>query len=333
MFDDRSILITGGTGTFGQRAVHTLLTRFAPRRLVVFSRDEHKQHEMARVHDAPCMRFFLGDVRDRSRLTDAMHGIDFVIHAAALKHVGAAEYNPTESIRTNIMGAENIVHAALANDVDRVIAMSTDKAVNPVNLYGATKLVADKLIAAANNIAGTRRTRFAVVRYGNVAGSRGSVVPFFRELIDGGADHLPITDPRMTRFWLAAQTGVDFVLDAFQRMLGGEVLIPRAPSLRIVDLATAMAPGLPQRVIGIRPGEKLHEVLCPRDEAHRTLAFPRHYVIRPAIALNREESDYAQNGVGERGTPVPDDFSYQSDANDERLDVAALRALPELAAR
>ena len=247
MFNDKSILITGGTGSFGRKWVGNLLQNFKPRRLVVYSRDELKQYEMQQEFDQPAMRYFIGDVRDGERLRTAMKGIDFVIHAAALKQVPAAEYNPMECIKTNIHGAENVIQAALEADVDKVIALSTDKAANPINLYGATKLASDKLFVAANNMAGGHRTTFSVVRYGNVVGSRGSIVPFFNRLLAEGADHLPITDPRMTRFWITLQQGVDFVLKSFERMSGGEIFVPKIPSMRIIDLATAMAPNVPDQ--------------------------------------------------------------------------------------
>ena len=256
MFDNKSILITGGTGSFGKQFVKMILGRYKPKRLIIYSRDELKQSEMADRFNADCMRYFLGDVRDRERLVQAMYQVDYVIHAAALKQVPAAEYNPTECIKTNIHGAENVIHAALANEVEKVIALSTDKAANPVNLYGATKLASDKLFVAANNISGGHRTRFAVVRYGNVVGSRGSVVPLFKRLIQEGSPHLPITDERMTRFWITLTQGVDFVLKGFERMSGGEIFVPRIPSVRIVDLGTAMAPKIPQKIVGIRPGKR-----------------------------------------------------------------------------
>lgn len=324
MFDGKSILITGGTGSFGKRYVSTLLERYEPRRLVIYSRDELKQYEMQQRFDQPCMRYFIGDVRDRERLVQAMRGIDLVIHAAALKQVPAAEYNPTECIKTNIHGAENVIHAALENDVERVIALSTDKAANPINLYGATKLASDKLFVAANNMAGGHRTRFAAVRYGNVVGSRGSVVPFFRQLIDRGADHLPITDERMTRFWITLQQGVDFVLKNFERMHGGEIFVPRIPSIRITDLARAMAPSLPTRVVGIRPGEKLHEIMCPADDSHLTIEFDQHYVIAPTIRFTQRNNDFALSGLGEKGTPVPQGFEYNSGTNPQFLSVPEL---------
>jgi len=331
MFDSKSILITGGTGSFGKKYVKTLLERYKPRRLVVYSRDELKQYEMQQVFNDPCMRYFIGDVRDRSRLTQAMRGVDFVIHAAALKQVPAAEYNPTECIKTNIYGAENVIHAALANEVQQVIALSTDKAANPINLYGATKLASDKLFVAANNMAGGHRTIFSVVRYGNVVGSRGSVVPFFRKLITQGADHLPITDERMTRFWITLQQGVDFVLKNFERMRGGEIFVPKIPSVRIIDLAEAMAPGMPTKVVGIRPGEKLHEVMCPADDSHLTLGFEGHYVIAPTITFVSRSNEFRTNNIGESGKPVPQGFEYNSGTNPQFLDVPQIAEFNRLA--
>ncbi|MDP2808958.1 MAG: UDP-N-acetylglucosamine 4,6-dehydratase (inverting) [Rhodocyclaceae bacterium] len=325
MFDDRSVLITGGTGSFGRLYARTILERHKPRRVVIYSRDELKQFEMQQEFNASCMRYFIGDVRDGERLAQAMNGIDFVIHAAALKQVPAAEYNPMECIKTNIHGAENVIKAALANNVDKVIALSTDKAANPINLYGATKLASDKLFVAANNMAGSSRTRFAVVRYGNVVGSRGSVVPFFKKLIDDGAERLPITDPRMTRFWITLQEGVDFVLANFSRMRGGEIFVPRIPSVRIPDLAEAMAPGLPTRIVGIRPGEKLHETMCPADDSHLTLEFADHFVIQPSIRFFGLDIDYRKNGLGEGGMPVAQGFEYNSGTNPHFLNVAEIR--------
>lgn len=331
MFNDKSILITGGTGSFGKQYVKTLLERYQPRRLVIYSRDELKQYEMAQQFHAPCMRYFIGDVRDRERLTQATRGVDYVIHAAALKQVPAAEYNPTECIKTNVHGAENVIAAALANEVEKVIALSTDKAANPINLYGATKLASDKLFVAANNLAGGHRTRFAAVRYGNVVGSRGSVVPLFRKRIAEGADHLPITDPEMTRFWITLQQGVDFVLTNFARMKGGELFVPKIPSVRVVDLASAMAPGLPQKYIGIRPGEKLHEVMCPADDSHLTLEFADHFVITPTI-LFTEPRDFRSNALGEVGQPVERGFEYHSGRNPHFLTIDEIIAFNELAA-
>ncbi|MDZ4363650.1 UDP-N-acetylglucosamine 4,6-dehydratase (inverting) [Brevundimonas sp.] len=331
MFDEKSILITGGSGSFGQMYVRRILQTYRPRRLIVYSRDELKQFEMQQAFNDPCMRYFLGDVRDKERLIQATRDVDFIIHAAAMKQVPASEYNPTECIRTNVNGAENVIAAALENNVDRVIALSTDKAANPINLYGATKLCSDKLFVAANNMAGGRRTRFSVVRYGNVVGSRGSVVPFFARLIADGAASLPITDPRMTRFWISLEQGVDFVLKNFERMHGGEIFIPRIPTVRIMDLAQAMAPGHPTHVIGIRPGEKLHEIMCPADDSHLTYGFEDHYVIAPSIRFFHADMDYSTNALGERGALVPSGFEYNSGTNPEVLDVETLRAFNALA--
>jgi UDP-N-acetylglucosamine 4,6-dehydratase/5-epimerase len=326
MFDDKSILITGGSGSFGKMYIRAILARFKPRRLIVYSRDELKQFEMQHEFTDPCMRFFLGDVRDRERLIQATRGVDFIIHAAAMKQVPAAEYNPTECIRTNISGAENVIAAALANDVDRVIALSTDKAANPINLYGATKLVSDKLFVAANNMAGSHKTRFAVVRYGNVVGSRGSVLPFFQKLMAEGAESLPITDPRMTRFWISLDQGVKFVLTNFQRMQGGEIFIPKIPSVRIMDLAEALAPGMATHVVGVRPGEKLHEIMCPADDSHLTYDFADHYVIAPTIRFHNVASDFAHNAMGETGERVEPGFEYNSGSNPHFLTVEETRA-------
>jgi len=320
MFNDRSILVTGGTGSFGKKFIRTLIQRYRPRRIVVFSRDELKQYEMQQDFPETCMRFFLGDVRDRERLVQAMRGIDFVVHAAALKQVPAAEYNPGEFIRTNVNGAENVIHAAIENGVEKVIALSTDKAASPINLYGATKLMSDKLFVAANNIAGGHRTRFSVVRYGNVVGSRGSVVPFFLKLIAEGSKELPITDARMTRFWITLQHGVNFVLQGFDRMYGGELFVPKIPSVKIVDLASAMAPGLPQNIIGIRPGEKLHELMISRDDSLHTLDFHDHFVICPAIRFI-ETGDYSVNALGEHGTLATEGFKYSSNINPHFLGI------------
>jgi UDP-N-acetylglucosamine 4,6-dehydratase len=326
MFNDKSVLITGGTGSFGKQFVRSILAKYKPKRVVIYSRDELKQFEMQQEFNAPAMRYFIGDVRDRERLVQAMRGIDYVIHAAALKQVPAAEYNPMECIKTNIHGAENVIHAAIENRVEKVIALSTDKAANPINLYGATKLASDKLFVAANNIAGSRNTRFSVVRYGNVVGSRGSVVPLFRRLISEGARDLPITDPRMTRFWITLQQGVDFVFRNFERMHGGEIFVPKIPSARIVDLAAAMAPDLPIKVIGIRPGEKLHEIMCPTDDSHLTLEFHDHYVIRPTI-IYAFEANYTTNAVREEGTPVSEGFEYHSGSNPHFLSVEELTTM------
>ncbi len=326
MFNDKSVLITGGTGSFGKMFIKMLLKRYRPKRVVVFSRDELKQFEMQQDFNAPQMRYFLGDVRDRERMVQAMRGIDFVIHAAALKQVPAAEYNPTECIKTNIHGAENVIFAALENGVEKVIALSTDKAANPINLYGATKLVSDKLFVAANNLAGGHKTRFSVVRYGNVVGSRGSVVPFFDKLIASGATELPITHERMTRFWITLPEGVEFVFKNFARMQGGEIFVPKIPSANMTDLAAAMAPGLPIKIVGIRPGEKLNEIMCPSDDSHLTLEFHDHFVIRPSITFTFS-SDYTTNLIGETGQPVAQGFEYNSGNNPHFLSVEELRAM------
>jgi UDP-N-acetylglucosamine 4,6-dehydratase len=330
MFDEKSILITGGTGSFGRQYVKTLLSRYRPRRLVIYSRDELKQYEMQQEFSQPCMRYFIGDVRDRERMTMAMKDVDFVIHAAALKQVPAAEYNPMECIKTNIHGAENVIQAALANNVEKVMALSTDKAASPINLYGATKLVSDKLFVAANNVVGAHRTRFSVVRYGNVVGSRGSVVPFFRKLIADGSAQLPITDANMTRFWITLQQGVDFVLKNFERMYGGEIFVPKIPSVRVVDLARAMAPSIPHKIIGIRPGEKLHEVMCPADDSHLTLEFTDHFVIRPTIQFSNE-SNFARNRINEEGHAVDQGFEYHSGKNKHFLSIDEIKKINHIA--
>jgi UDP-N-acetylglucosamine 4,6-dehydratase len=278
---------------------------------------------MAQRFNDPCMRYFIGDVRDLSRLESAMNSVDYVVHAAALKHVPIAEYNPMECIKTNINGAQNVIEACLHCEVSHVIALSTDKAASPINLYGATKLASDKLFVAANNIRGGKDIRFSVVRYGNVLGSRGSVVPFFQKLIAEGATELPITDERMTRFWITLQEGVDFVLKNFQRMHGGEIFIPKIPSMKVVDVATAIAPDMPHKNVGIRPGEKMHEVMCPRDDSHLTLEFHDHYVIKPSIQFT-DSADFTKNNCGEIGVPVDYGFKYSSETNTQWLSPEAL---------
>ncbi|CVK19890.1 UDP-N-acetylglucosamine 4,6-dehydratase (inverting) [Sporomusa sphaeroides] len=329
MFNDKSVLITGGTGSFGKKFIELLLKKYNPKKIIVFSRDELKQFEMQQVFNQPCMRYFIGDVRDEYRLEQAMYGLDYVVHAAALKQVPAAEYNPMECIKTNVNGAQNVINAAIKCGVKKVIALSTDKAANPINLYGATKLCSDKLFTAANNLVGDRPTRFSVVRYGNVVGSRGSVVPFFKNLIKQGATELPITDERMTRFWLKLEDGVEFVLKSFERMQGGEVFIPKIPSMRIMDLAEAIAPGVRTKIIGIRPGEKLHEIMCPSDSYYETLEFADHYVIQPSINF-AHDTDYTKNVMGETGKPVPDGFEYNSGTNPHFLTIEELREMNNL---
>ncbi|WP_284246576.1 UDP-N-acetylglucosamine 4,6-dehydratase (inverting) [Thalassotalea insulae] len=326
MFDNKSILITGGTGSFGKKYVETLLNTCSPRKIIIYSRDELKQFEMQQVYNAPCMRYFIGDVRDKERLNRAMRGVDFIIHAAAMKQVPAAEYNPMECVKTNINGAENVIDAALNNNVEKVIALSTDKAANPVNLYGATKLASDKIFVAANNISGGHRTKFSVVRYGNVVGSRGSVLPFFEKLITENTDHLPITHQEMTRFWISLQQGVDFVLKNFERMFGGEIFVPKIPSINIVDLAKAIAPNLPHKIIGIRPGEKLHEVMCPADDSYHTYEYEDHFVIAPTIIFSSRSNDFTVNAINEKGKPVVHGFEYNSKSNNHYLSIDEIKA-------
>ncbi len=323
----KSILVTGGTGSFGQLFVRTVLQRYKPRRVIVFSRDELKQYEMAlslSPEAYPALRYFIGDVRDADRLDMALREVDVVVHAAALKQVPTAEYNPFECIQTNVIGAENVVRAALRNNVRRVIALSTDKAANPINLYGASKLASDKIFVAANNMRGTIDIAFAVVRYGNVMGSRGSVIPFFRKLIDEATDHLPITDPEMTRFWITLQQGVDFVLSCLALTRGGELFVPKIPSMKITDLATFMAPDLPQKTVGIRPGEKIHEVLITEEDSRNTYELPDRYLILPDFRK------YTRPEAGDLGAmPVKPGFRFSSDNNSDWLDQARLAAMIE----
>jgi UDP-N-acetylglucosamine 4,6-dehydratase len=326
MFDGTSVLITGGTGSFGKEFIREMLQRFRPRRLIVYSRDELKQYEMQQEFRSECMRYFIGDVRDAERLRVAMRDVDFVVHAAALKQVPAAEYNPMECIKTNVLGASNVIGAAIENGVRKVVALSTDKAANPINLYGATKLCSDKLFIAANNITGHLRTRFAVVRYGNVAGSRGSVIPLFRRLVREHVPEIPVTDSRMTRFWITLPQGVDFVLKAFERMQSGEIFVPKIPSARITDIAEAVAPGIPVKIIGIRPGEKLHEVMCPADDSHLVLEYRDHFVISPAITF-QTPVDYLNNPVGEAGCAVSSGFEYSSGTNPVFMSVRDIREM------
>jgi UDP-N-acetylglucosamine 4,6-dehydratase/5-epimerase len=325
MFDNSVILITGGTGSFGRKYTKILLERYKPKKIIIFSRDELKQYEMSQLYNDKCMRYFIGDVRDLERVKQATRNVDYIIHAAALKQVPAAEYNPMECIKTNIMGAENIIKASLDNGVKKVIALSTDKAANPINLYGATKLASDKLFVAANNMAGDLPTRFSVVRYGNVVGSRGSVVPFFKKLINENADYLPITHNEMTRFWISLKEGVDFVLKNFERMHGGEIFIPKIPSARITDLAASLAPKMKQEVIGIRPGEKLHETMCPVDDSHLTLEFDNHFVITPSIVFSVANNKFQKSAIGEEGFPVKQGFQYNSGTNEHFLSIEELK--------
>ena len=327
--NDKSVLVTGGTGSFGKHFIKTVIAQYKPRRLIVFSRDELKQFEMAQdfpIEKFPFIRYFIGDVRDRDRLDLALRDVDYVVHAAAMKQVTTAEYNPFECIRTNVFGAENVVSAALRRGVKRVVALSTDKAANPINLYGASKLASDKIFVAANNLAGAEGTRFSVVRYGNVFGSRGSVVPFFKKLAEDGAESLPITDERMTRFWITLTQGVNFVLSSMEMMRGGEIYVPKIPSTTMPDLARLISPGMKQHVIGIRPGEKLHETMIPADDAHCTVEFEDRYVILASFAAAAREA-YLHRGA----KPVADGFSYSSDSNPETLDARGLQTLLQMA--
>ena len=311
----KTILITGGTGSFGKAFVKHVLNKFEPKKLIVFSRDEYKQYNMAQKYNDSCMRYFIGDVRDKSRLTMAMRDVDIVVHAAALKHVPVAEYNPFECIHTNVLGAENIVTAALACSVKKVIALSTDKAVNPINIYGASKLAADKILVAANALSGNSATRFSIVRYGNVIGSRGSIIPYFKQLLDDGCESLPITDKRMTRFWITMEQGVNFVLNSIDMMYGGEVFIPKMPSMKIEDMVSAIAPNVSSHVIGIRPGEKLHEVLITSDDTSKIVEQDERFVICPS-QYPEVAQKYIENGANQ----MPEDFNYSSDSNEDWLD-------------
>ena len=322
MLNNKKILITGGTGSFGKKAVEIILKKYQPTKLIVFSRDELKQFEMAQQFPDSkygCMRYFIGDVRDKERLYRALDGVDYIIHAAALKQVPAAEYNPFEAVKTNILGAQNLINVAIDRKVNKVIALSTDKAANPINLYGATKLCSDKLFIAGNSYVGRDDTVFSVVRYGNVLGSRGSVIPFFLNKKETGI--LPITDPKMTRFWITLQQGVDFVLKALERMVGGELYVPKIPSTTIMDMAKAICPECKTEVIGIRPGEKLHEVMIPRDDARNTIEFSDYYIIKPQFRYfdRRFKDNMCQS--------VPDDFEYRSDTNLWRMTVEEIRKI------
>lgn len=326
MLNNKSVLITGGTGSFGKKFVETILQRYPDvKRIVIYSRDELKQFELRQKYPHskyPRLRFFIGDVRDGERLKRACEGIDVIIHAAAIKQVDTAEYNPEECIKTNVNGAQNVINAALATGVKHVVALSTDKACAPINLYGATKLTSDKLFTAANNIAGKNPIKFSVVRYGNVMGSRGSVIPFFISKRDGGATELPITDMRMTRFNISLQEGVDLVLWAIENHLGGEIFIPKIPSYHIKDVATAIAPGLPQIEVGIRPGEKLHEEMITVTDALNTIDIGKYYAILPSVSFKYEKEDYVKHHGGK---PVPFGFHYSSDNNEEWETVESMR--------
>ena len=316
--EQKSILITGGTGSFGKSFVRYVLENFNPKRIIVFSRDELKQFEMDKEFNSPILRFFIGDVRDKNRLYRAFAGVDYVVHAAALKQVPACEYNPFEAIKTNILGAQNIIEAAIDCGIRRVVALSTDKAANPVNLYGATKLCSDKLFISGNSYAGSQDTRFCVVRYGNVIGSRGSVIPLFKKMRESGV--ITITDARMTRFWITLEQGIKLVLNSMDRMQGGEIFVPKIPSMKVTDLAKAVAPNCRHEYIGIRPGEKLHEVMIPEDDARNTIEMDNFYIIKPEFPW------WGRNNWS-GGKPVPNDFRYASDTNDRWLTVDELRKM------
>lgn len=318
ILQNKTVLVTGGTGSFGKKFIRTALEQHV-KKVIVFSRDELKQYEMAKEFTDPRVRFFIGDVRDKDRLYRAFDGVDIVIHAAAMKHVEACEYNPFEAVKTNIHGAQNIIEAAIDRRVEKVIALSTDKACSPINLYGATKLASDKLFVAANSYVGDKETRFAVVRYGNVVGSRGSVVPFFQKVKETGT--LPVTDERMTRFWITLDQGVQFVLDGLVNMRGGEIFVPKIPSMNVVDLAKAIAPECEIKIVGIRPGEKLHEAMITEDDARRTVEFETYYVIQPEFPWWSEERH--------EGKILPDGFKYTSDLNEDWLKIEQLRELVE----
>jgi len=324
MFDDKSVLITGGTGSFGKKFTRYLFENHKPKKVVIFSRDEFKQFEMSATFHEPEyeIRYFIGDVRDKERLYRSFEGIDYVIHAAALKQVPAAEYNPFEAVKTNILGAQNIIDAAIDRGVKKVIALSTDKAVSPINLYGATKLAMEKLLIAANSYVGTKETCFSVVRYGNVIGSRGSVIPYFKKFSNNGGGKLPITDERMTRFWITLQQGVELVAKAAYEAVGGEVFVPKIPSMKVLDLGMAVAPGCEYEVVGIRPGEKLHESLISKDEGRNTVDMEEYYVILPLFANGSKKfhkySKYPRMGEG---------FSYRSDRNPSWLSVGDIDRL------
>lgn len=322
MLTEKTILITGGTGSFGKKCTSIILKRYKPKKLIIFSRDELKQFEMAQEFPDSkygCMRYFIGDVRDKERLDRAFHGVDYVIHAAALKQVPAAEYNPFEAVKTNILGAQNVINVAIDQGVKKVIALSTDKAANPINLYGATKLCSDKLFIAGNSYVGQDHSIFSVVRYGNVAGSRGSVIPFFLKCKENGI--LPITDPRMTRFWITLEQGVNFVLSSMEKMIGGELFVPKLPSMNIMALAKIIAPECKTEIIGIRPGEKLHEVMIPRDDSRRTLEYNNHYIIQPDFHFWKRRYN------ADDGKSVAEDFEYNSGTNPWQLTESAMKEI------
>lgn len=326
MLNNKTILVTGGTGSFGKCFTKYVLTHYQPKKIIIYSRDEFKQYlmqdEFKEYNKSNQLRFFIGDVRDKSRLQRAMEGVDYVIHAAALKQVPACEYNPSEAIKTNIHGAQNVIDASLdSGTVKKVVALSTDKAVNPVNLYGGTKLVSDKLFIAANAYAGAKDISFSIVRYGNVAGSRGSIIPLFRNIIQNGGNELPITDFRMTRFWISLTQGVELVIKALEEATGGETFISKIPSFKVTDLAEAMCPGCKMKEIGIRPGEKLHEIMVTVEDSYMTYEYDKHFIVYPQVTWNDRQK------INISGKKVADGFSYSSGNNTEWLSVEQIREL------
>jgi UDP-N-acetylglucosamine 4,6-dehydratase len=326
LFNNKSILITGGTGSFGKNFVRLVLKRFKPKKVIIYSRDEQKQFEMFQEFKKfeSSLRYFIGDVRDHQRLKLAMNGVDYVVHAAAMKHVPAAEYNPQECIKTNVLGAENVINASIECKVKKVIALSTDKAANPINLYGATKLAADKLFISANNLVGKGVTKFSVVRYGNVIGSRGSVLPFFSNLLKNKQKFLPITDKRMTRFWISLDEGVNFVFQSFRIMLGGEIFVPKIPSIRIIDLAKALNPKILLKIVGIRPGEKIHELLSVKDESRNTYELKNFYFILPSTLTENKKKLFLKNYKAKK---VKENFEYSSGTNKSFLSINQIRKI------
>tara|TARA_E500000178_G_C17028355_1_gene759197 strand:- start:59 stop:1057 length:999 start_codon:yes stop_codon:yes gene_type:complete len=329
MFNNKSILITGGTGSFGQSFTDYIVKNYKPKKLIIFSRDEFKQYTMSEkypVKKYKFLRFFIGDVRDKDRLKMATKNLDYIVHTAALKQVNTAEYNPQEFIQTNIQGAQNVIEAALQNNVKKIIALSTDKAANPINLYGATKLVSDKVFIAANNLSGNQSTRFSIVRYGNVLNSRGSVVPFFKNLSKNQSKEFPITHEEMTRFWISLKDSVKFVIDCVRVMKGGEIFVPKIPSVKIVDIAKAINPNMKLKIVGLRPGEKLHEILCPADSSHLTIEFKKYFIIKPEIVFFNEKINYLTNIDREKGKIIKKRFEYNSINNPEFLTIKQIKS-------
>jgi len=330
MFNRKTILITGGTGSFGNKFVEIFSKKYKPKKIIIYSRDEYKQDIMSRkfpITKFPFIRYLLGDVRDLERLKIAMRDVDYVVHAAALKQVPAAEYNPMEFIKTNIHGAENVINAAIASNVKKTIALSTDKAANPINLYGATKLASDKIFIAANNIVGASKNNFSVVRYGNVIGSRGSVVPLFKDLIDKGEKYLPITDVKMTRFWLSLEKSVNFVISCFEKMNGGEIFVPKIPSVKITDLAIAMNSKAKLKIVGIRPGEKIHEQMCPKESSSHTLEFEKFFIIFSSDTNLEKKIKEIKKKTRIKGRKVKEDFEYSSGLNKNFLSIKEIKSL------